>query len=183
MADSKMEMMQLLRNQITLAELDLLREMVRACAEMLMGAEAEALCGAGYGERSAERVNRRNGCRERPWDTRVGTIELSVPRLREGSYFPDWLLEHRRRAERALIAVVADCYLAGVSTRRVDKLVGTLGIQGISKSQVSELAKSLDEQVESFRSRPLGPSPTPTCGWTRSPRRRERAGASSTWPA
>ena len=103
-----------------------------------MGAEADALCGAGYGERSPERVNRRNGYRERDWDTRVGSIELAVPKLREGSYFPDWLLQPRRRAEQALVSVIADAYLAGVSTRRVEKLVQQLGVERMSKSQVSQ---------------------------------------------
>jgi transposase-like protein len=100
-------------------------------------------------------VNRRNGYRERELDTRVGTIALAVPKLREGTYYPDWLLENRRRAERALVAVIAECYVRGVSTRRVDGLVKTLGIEGISKSQVSRLAKTLDEEVAAFRGRPL----------------------------
>jgi putative transposase len=133
--------------------------MVRDFAEALMGADADALCGAGYGERSPERVNRRNGYRERDWDTRVGSIELAVPRLREGSYFPDWLLQPRRRAEQAFVSVIADAYLAGVSTRRVEKLVQQLGVERMSKSQVSRLAKSLDQIVEDFRSRPLDGAP------------------------
>ncbi len=133
--------------------------MVKEMAEGLMGAEAEALCGAGYGERSPERVNRRNGYRERDWDTRVGSIELAVPKLREGSYFPDWLLQPRRRAEQAFVSVIADAYLAGVSTRRVEKLVQQLGVERMSKSQVSRLAKSLDQIVEDFRTRPLDGSP------------------------
>jgi transposase-like protein len=103
--------------------------------------------------------HRRNGYRERVWDTRVGTIELAIPKLRQGSYFPEWLLERRRRAERALIAVVAECCLLGVSTRRVENLVNTLGIERISKSQVSEMARSLDAIVESFRNRPLDQAP------------------------
>ena len=102
----------------------------------LMGAEADALCGAGYGERSAERTNSRNGYRHRQFDTRAGTLDLAIPKLRQGSYFPDWLLERRKRAERALTTVVATCYLLGVSTRRMDKLVDTLGITTLSKSQV-----------------------------------------------
>ena len=126
-----------------------------------MGAEADALCGAAYGERSTERTNRRNGYRERRFDTRVGTIDLAVPKLRAGSYFPDWLLQPRRRAERALVAVVAECYLAGVSTRRVEGLVETLGIASLSKSQVSELATSLDAAVAAFRTRPLDAGPYP----------------------
>src|SRR5437899_1791310 len=124
-----------------------------------MSADADALCGTGYGERSPERVNRRNGYRERGWDTRVGSIELAVPRLREGSYFPDWLLQPRRRAEQAFVSVIADAYLAGVSTRRVEKLVQQLGVERMSKSQVSRLAKSLDQIVEDFRTRPLDAGP------------------------
>ena len=151
MAENNMDLMAWLRKQLAVAEPDLLREMVKSFAEALMGAEAEALCGAAFRERSGERVNRRNGYRERPFDTRAGTIPLAVPKLRSGSYFPDWLLERRRRAERALVAVVAECYVRGVSTRRLDGLVKTLGIEHISKSQVSEMAKSLDEEVATFR--------------------------------
>jgi putative transposase len=138
---------------------DLLRAMVQAFAEALMGADADALCGAPYGQPSAERVNYRNGYRQRRWDTRAGTIDLAIPKLRAGSYFPEWLLERRRRAEQALISVVATSYLLGVSTRRVEKLAETLGITSLSKSQVSELAKSLDGAVEQFRSRPLDAGP------------------------
>src|SRR6266516_998292 len=148
-----------LRKQLEQAHPDLLRAMVKDFAEALMGAEVEALCGAGYGERSPERVNRRNGYRERDWDTRVGSIELAMPKLREGSYFPDWLLQPRRRAEQAFVSVIADAYLAGVSTRRVEKLVQQLGVERMSKSQVSRLAKSLDEIVEAFRARPLDGAP------------------------
>jgi len=144
-----------LRKQLEEASPDLLRAMVQDFAEALMGAEVDALCGAPYGERSPERSNRRNGYRERSWDTRVGSIELAVPKLREGSYFPDWLLQARRRAEQAFVSVIADAYLAGVSTRRVEKLVQQLGVERMSKSQVSRLAKSLDQIVEDFRTRPL----------------------------
>jgi transposase-like protein len=158
-----------LRKQLEQASPDLLRAMVKDFAEALMGAEADALCGAGYGERSADRVNRRNGYRERDWDTRVGSVELAVPKLREGSYFPDWLLQPRRRAEQAFVAVIADAYLAGVSTRRVEKLVQQLGVDRLSKSQVSRLAKSLDQIVEDFRTRPLDgrPVPVPDAGRAR----------------
>jgi transposase-like protein len=128
---------------------------VKTFAEALMSAEADAVCGAPYGERSEERVNSRNGYRAREWDTRAGTVELAVPKLRTGSYFPDWLLAHRRRAEQALVSVVATSYLLGVSTRRVEKLVETLGVKALSKSQVSEMAAHLDAQVEAFRTRPL----------------------------
>ena len=159
MVEHTMDVSGWLRKQLEEASPDLLRAMVRDMAEALMGAEADALCGAGYGERSPERVNRRNGYRERDWDTRVGSIELAVPRLREGSYFPDWLLQPRRRAEQAFVSVIADAYLAGVSTRRVEKLVQQLGVERMSKSQVSRLAKSLDQIVEDFRTRPLDGAP------------------------
>jgi len=147
------------RKQLEGADVDLLREMVKIFAEQLMGADADALCGADYGERSPERTNRRNGYRERAWDTRTGTIALQVPKLREGTYFPDWLLEPRRRAERAFVQVVAECYVRGVSTRRVEGLVRQLGIERLSKSRVSEMAKELDETVEAFRTRPLDRGP------------------------
>jgi putative transposase len=150
-----------LRKQLEETSPDLLRAMVKEFAEALMSADADAVCGAGYGERSPERVNRRNGYRERDWDTRVGSIELAVPKLREGSYFPDWLLQPRRRAEQAFVSVIADAYLAGVSTRRVEKLVQQLGVERMSKSQVSRLAKSLDGIVEDFRTRPLDAAPYP----------------------
>jgi putative transposase len=148
-----------LRKQLEQTSPDLLRVMVKDFAEALMSADADAVCGAGYGERSPERLNRRNGYRERDWDTRVGSIELGVPKLREGSYFPDWLLQPRRRAEQAFVSVIADAYLAGVSTRRVEKLVQQLGVERMSKSQVSRLAKSLDQIVEDFRTRPLDGAP------------------------
>lgn len=144
-----------MRKLIEGGDADVLRLLVKQMAEALMGAEADALCGAGRGERHPERVNSRNGYRARPWDTRAGTIELAVPKLRSGSYFPDWLLTPRKRSEQALVAAIADAYLAGVSTRRVDKLVRTLGIEGISKSEVSRLAASLDEVVAAYRNRPL----------------------------
>src|SRR4029077_4029466 len=131
-----MELSSWLRKQLEDAHPDLLRAMVQDFAEALMGAEADALCGAGYGERTPERLHRPHGSREREWDTRVGTIELAVPKLRAGSYFPDWLLQPRRRAEQAFVSVIADAYLAGVSTRRVEKLV-QLGIERMSKSQRS----------------------------------------------
>lgn len=144
-----------LRKLLAEGDVDLLRVLVKQVVEALMGAEADALCGAARGERAPDRVNSRNGYRFRPWDTRAGTIELALPRLRSGSYFPDWLLTPRKRSEQALVAAIADAYLAGVSTRRVDKLVRTLGIEGISKSEVSRLAASLDEIVTAYRSRPL----------------------------
>lgn len=156
MADlTTMDAMELVRNHLEAAGEDQLREMVKMMAEGLMDAEAQSLCGAPYGATTSERVNQRNGYRSRRWDTRVGSIELAVPKLRKGSYFPEWLLRARKRGEQALMSVVAECYLQGVSTRKVDAVVQQLGIEGISKSQVSELAQHLDAQVESFRNRRL----------------------------
>src|SRR5829696_2390649 len=144
-----------LREQLASASPDMLRAMIKTFADALMSAEADAVCGAAYGQRSDERVNSRNGYRAREWDTRAGTVELAIPKLRSGSYFPDWLLQHRRRAEQALVSVVATSYLLGVSTRRVEKLAEQLGIKQLSKSPVSEMAQHLDGQVEAFRNRPL----------------------------
>jgi putative transposase len=154
-----MDLLGWLRKHLEDADSDLLRELVTTFVQALMGAEADTACGAPHGERSPERVNQRNGYRPRRLDTRVGTLELAVPKLRQGSYYPGWLLEPRRRVERALVAVVAECYVRGVSTRRVEGLVETLGIQGLSKSQVSELARSLDGEVAAFRARPLDAGP------------------------
>ena len=128
---------------------DVLRAMIREFAQRMMDADVEVACNAGYGEVSPDRVNSRNGYRRREWDTRAGTIELAIPKLRQGSYFPGFL-EHRRRAERALASVVATSYLLGVSTRRVEKLAASLGVTGLSKSQVSAMAAELDELVESL---------------------------------
>ncbi|WP_121259005.1 IS256 family transposase [Nocardioides ferulae] len=146
---------QFLTEQLDQASPDLLRDLLSTFVNALLSAQADAVCGAGYGERSSERVNSRNGYRHRDLDTRVGTLDVAVPKLRQGSLYPDWLLERRKRAERALTSVVATCYLLGVSTRRMDKLVQTLGITGLSKSQVSVMARELDEHVEQFRTRRL----------------------------
>ena len=134
---------------------DLMRHLLGTVINSLLSTEADAVCGAEYGMPSPDRVNSRNGYRHRELDTRVGTIDVAVPKLRQGSYFPEWLLERRKRAEAALISVVATCYLLGVSTRRMDKLVQSLGITSLSKSQVSRMAADLDEQVAAFRTRPL----------------------------
>jgi putative transposase len=150
---------QLLEKHLASASPDLLPEMVAAFANAMMSAQADQVCGADYGARSDERVNRRNGYRAREWDTRVGTVELAIPKLREGSYFPDWLLTHRRRAEQALVTVVATAYLLGVSTRRMERLAEQLGVKSLSRSQVSEMAAHLDAQVEAFRQRPLDAGP------------------------
>ena len=163
MVNNTMDALEWLRKQLDGDENDLLREMVREFAQRLMAPEVDALNGAGWGEVSAERVNHRNGYRQRPFDTRVGSIELAIPKLRRGSYFPDWLLDPRRRAEKALVAVVAECYVrgggGGGGTRRVDGLVKTLGIESLSKSQVSRMASELDEMVTEFRNRPLDAGP------------------------
>src|SRR6478752_4278888 len=149
---------QFLHEQLAQASPDLMRSMLEFI-NTLLSAQADSVCGAEYGVRSPDRANRRNGYRHRDLDTRVGTVEVAVPKLREGSFFPDWLLQRRRRAEAALTTVVATCYLLGVSTRRMDKLVQSLGITGLSKSQVSEMAKDLDQHVEQFRTRPLSDGP------------------------
>ena len=125
----------------------------------LMSAEAEAVCGAEYCQICADRTNSRNGYRHRDFDTRTGTLDVAIPKLCTGAYFPDWLLERRRRAEAALTSVVATCYLLGVSARPMEKLVESLGITCLSKSQVSIMAKDLDEQVGQFRTRPLDAGP------------------------
>ncbi len=143
---------------------DLLREMIKGFAQRMMDADVEVRCNVGYGEVSPERVNSRNGYRLREWDTRAGTIELAIPKLRQGSYYPGFL-EHRRRAERALASVVATSYLLGVSTRRVEKLAASLGVTSLSKSQVSLMAAELDEMVAGFRSRKLDAGPY-TFMWT-----------------
>jgi transposase-like protein len=135
-------------------DVDFLREGVRVLTQALMEIEVSQQLGAERYERTGERLGQRNGYRERDWDTRVGTIGLRVPRVREGGYVPGWL-EPRKRAEQALVAVVREAYVQGVSTRKVDDLVKALGLDGISKSQVSRLCQSLDEEVERFRNRPL----------------------------
>ncbi|MFF0991629.1 IS256 family transposase [Kocuria nitroreducens] len=148
-----------LQEHLEQASPDLMRQMLTTFINALMSAEADNVCGAEYGRVSDARVNSRNGYRAREFDTRTGTIDVAIPKLRQGSYFPDWLLERRRRAEAALTSVVATCYLLGVSTRRMNKLVETLGITRLSKSQVSVMAADLDAQVEAFRTRPLDASP------------------------
>ena len=136
------------------ADADLLREMIQYVAQRLMDMDVEGLCSAAYGERSAERVNSRNGYRDRQWDTRAGSVDLKIPKLRKGSYFPGFL-EPRRTAEKALAAVIQEAYIQGVSTRSVDELVKSLGMTGISKSQVSRLCGEIDERVGAFLNRPI----------------------------
>jgi transposase-like protein len=155
-----MELYELLRKADG-ADVDFLREGVRTLAQALMEVEVTAQVGAERGERAPERrVTHRNGYRPREWDTRVGTVELQVPKLRAGSFFPS-ILEPRRRAERALASVVMACYVEGVSTRRVDEVARAMGIEGISKSQVSRICQELDELVAAWRNRPLDTGPYP----------------------
>lgn len=148
----------LLRKRGMEGDVDFLREALAGLVQAIMEAEVTEQVGAGYGERVPERLTQRNGYRPRPWDTRVGTLGLRIPKLREGSYFPS-LLEPRRRSERALLSVVQQAYVEGVSTRRVDDLVKALGCDGISKSQVSRICQELDVVVEAFLGRPLDGGP------------------------
>lgn len=157
MAVSKMELLELVRKAEG-GDVDFLREGVRVLAQALMEAEVSVQIGAEHSERTLSRVTHRNGYRLRDWDTRAGTIELAIPRVRQGSYLPS-ILEPRRRAERALAAVVAQCYVEGVSTRRVDDIARAMGLDGISKSQVSRMCAELDEVVAAWRNRPLDAGP------------------------
>jgi putative transposase len=136
------------------ADADLLKDMLQFVAQRLMDMDVESLCAAFYGERSPERLNSRNGYRERLWETRAGSVDLKIPKLRKGSYFPGFL-EPRRTAEKALAAVIQEAYIQGVSTRSVDELVKAMGMSGISKSQVSRLCAEIDERVHAFLARPI----------------------------
>jgi putative transposase len=151
MTDEMMTLRTLLEKS---SDTDLLREMIGFTAQRLMELEVEGLTGAAHGERSPERINQRNGYRDRLWETRAGTVELRIPKLRKGSYFPGFL-EPRRLAEKALAAVVQEAYVHGVSTRSVDDLIKAMGMTGISKSQVSRLCEEIDEKVKAFLSRPI----------------------------
>jgi transposase-like protein len=151
MTDDRMALIKLIEKS---ADADLVRELLAFAADRLMALEVEGLTGAPLGARSAERVNHRNGYRERPWETRAGRIDLAIPKLRKGSYFPAFL-EPRRTAEKALTAVIQEAYVQGISTRSVDDLVKAMGMSGISKSQVSRLVEEIDERVNGFLARPL----------------------------
>lgn len=154
MAKNRMSLLELLRKSGTEGDVDFLREGVKMLAEAVMELEVKQKTGAELHERSPSRQAYRNGYRERIWDTRVGSVALGIPRLRDGSYFPS-LLEPRRRVEQAMLSVVQEAYVLGVSTRKVESLVQSLGIGGISKSEVSRICQDLDEEVERWRSRPL----------------------------
>src|SRR5579863_4543947 len=151
MTDDKIALQDLLEKS---SDASLLREMIGFAAQRLMALETDALCGAAHGERTAERINQRNGFRDRDWETRAGTVELRIPKLRKGSYFPGFL-EPRRMAEKALTAVIQEAYIQGVSTRSVDALVQAMGMSGISKSQVSRLCEEIDGKVAAFLDRHL----------------------------
>jgi putative transposase len=151
MTDEMMSLRTLLEKS---SDAELLREMVGFAAQRLMELEVESLTGAAHGERSAERINHRNGYRDRVWETRAGAVELRIPKLRRSSYFPGFL-EPRRMAEKALAAVIQEAYIQGVSTRSVDELVKAMGMTGISKSQVSRLCGEIDDKVAAFLNRPL----------------------------
>jgi transposase-like protein len=151
MTDEMMNLRTLLEKS---SDTDLLREMIGFTAQRLMELEVAGLTGAAHGERNPERINQRNGYRDRPWETRAGTVELRIPKLRKGSYFPGFL-EPRRLAEKALTAVVQEAYVHGVSTRSVDDLVKAMGMTGISKSQVSRLCEEIEDKVKAFLSRPI----------------------------
>jgi putative transposase len=156
MAENSMVLLETLRKMSADGEVDVLREGVRLLAQAIMEAEVTEITGAAKGERNPEaRQTHRNGYRDRRWDTRVGTIDLAVPRVRDGGYLPS-LLDPRRRIERAMLVVIQEAYVTGTSTRRVDDLVRALGIEGISKSEVSRICASLDTEVSAFRCRPLG---------------------------
>ena len=148
-----------LEELLTQASPDLMRQMLTDFINQILSAQADSVCGADYATVSPQRTNTRNGYRSRQLDTRVGSIDVAIPKLRTGSFFPDWLLERRSRTERALTTVIATCYLKGVSTRRMNDLVATLGINNLSKSQVSDMAKELDTMVDDFRTRPLDSGP------------------------
>lgn len=136
------------------ADIDVLRQMVQFMAQRLMELDVQGRCGAGYDEKNPERLNSRNGYRERLWETRAGSVPLNIPKLRQGSYFPEFL-EPRRTAEKALTAVIQEAYVQGISTRSVDDLVKALGMSGVSKSQVSRLCGELDERVGAFLNRQI----------------------------
>jgi putative transposase len=151
MTEDRMALVELLQKS---GDGDFLRSVAEAVLQILMEADVEGLIGAGRHERSAERLNYRNGYRDRTFDTRLGPLSLRIPKLRQGSYFPPFL-EPRKTAEKALVSVIQEAWIGGVSTRRVDELVQAIGLSGISKSQVSKLCKDIDERVNAFLERPI----------------------------
>lgn len=170
MTSPTMDILDLLRKHSEDADLDFLREALGILTQAVMEVDVSEQIGAGRYERSAARLTQRNGYRPRRWDTRVGTLDLRIPKVRDGRYFPA-LLEPRRRSEQALLAVIQQAYVEGVSTRRVEDLVQALGCEGISKSEVSRICQQLDVQVQAFCERPLDACPYRTCGSMPSRRR------------
>jgi Transposase, Mutator family len=178
MAKHRMDVASFVGKLLQQDDVDALQEGVKILAQALMEAEVSGQIGADLYERSSERAAYRNGYRTRTWDTRLGTIELKISKITRGSYFPS-LLEPRRRVEKALYAVVTEAYVKGVSTRKVDDPVKALGIDGISKSEVSRICRALDKDVSAFRSRPIEIE-TRTCGWTPPITRCARTSAATT---
>lgn len=159
MVNANVELREQLCKIVEQSEPDILRSLMNTVIHSIMNMEVDSICAAEYGQRSDDRQNYRNGYRSRKLDTRLGSLDLAIPRVRQGSYYPQWLLEPRRRIEKALVSIIAECYVTGVSTRKVEHIAQTMGIEQLSKSKVSEIAKTLDEQVEAFRSRPLDKGP------------------------
>lgn len=159
MTTPTMDVLDVIRKRAADSDTDFLRETLAVVLHAVMDADVSKQIGAGLHERTPDRADYRNGYRPRRWDTRAGTLDLQIPKLRAGTYLPPFL-EPRRRSEQALLAVIQQAYVEGVSTRRVEDLVQALGCDGISKSQVSRICSALDEQVQAFRARPLDQGPT-----------------------
>lgn len=155
MTDLSIDLVEYLDKLSMESDADLLRDSLKMVVQLLMEADVSHQIGAKKYERTPERVTQRNGYRDRGWETRVGEVELEIPKLRQGTYYPDWLLEPRRPAEKALVNVIQQAYIAGVSTRKMEEVVGELGLNGLDKSKVSRMTKALNDEVEAFQNRPL----------------------------
>jgi transposase-like protein len=155
MTDLSIDLVEYLDKLSMESDADLLRDSLKMVVQLLMEADVSRQIGAKKYERTPERVTQRNGYRERVWETRAGDVELEIPKLRQGTYYPDWLLEPRRPAEKALVNVIQQAYIAGVSTRKMEEVVGELGLNGLDKSKVSRMTKALNDEVEAFQNRPL----------------------------
>jgi transposase-like protein len=155
MTDLSIDLVEYLDKLSMESDADLLRDSLKMVVQLLMEADVSHQIGAKKYERTPERVNQRNGYRDRVWETRAGEVKLEIPKLRQGTYYPDWLLEPRRPAEKALVNVIQQAYIAGVSTRKMEEVVGELGLNGLDKSKVSRMTKALNDEVEAFQNRPL----------------------------